>query len=645
MNSLFYQLNNYLLLEYSLYDENYPVDYSAASNGFYRIKNIKTNAYQILNLDTAPNTNVIRDKSVVKIDNNYFAYLDNTPSINYLDLNPDFNYTKLNSTNIDINSSNTYNSDIDFVAHPKLIKYDTFKVHLLLGYDFSDTDGFIFELNTQLQDNSFLNIASVVYQKADNYVTLNPKMVIQNGKTYGSYIQFLTPSIISLVKDSKYSNYNVLNKIIPSGSNFISVKENSPLQFSLHTIQKTEVKPIGASNYSFFSTQLEKKIALPQSDEHQLLSCLIQESSEGDYLEYFATYNNTLIEDYILYLINSGDNWVIQHDLTVSEQVEHSWIITDSKSLLQTTNWDNIFTFRPVLKYSSSSVAYAIDYTIRLINIDRNTSIYKKSSITLTNPKKYGRKLLTIDLSRNPARLNKVYLKNQSPIQIQNVQSTGAITVVNQTVPTFYEKFNIYVGNEVIYLDPNGNFVTQSTDDNSQVYSLDSLKIELDPFDNWFLFRIYQKQRGSYSLLDLSGAANYYLIFNESIKLVSIPDNLANKTRGELLFKVDKNSASYLLKNGSGKFYINSDLGSESTTIYRGFYSGTSSTILKNASNSIVTTIANSTASINEVKLNASVDISNQASPNLTVKDTNTVHIPGSTTDSGNSLKSITPAS
>lgn len=653
-SSLFYQLNSALMLEYILFDEKNPVQHSASTDGWMRIKDLNEKTYQIINSDTSTNTNSIRDKSSIKLSDNSWIYLDTTPAVNYLDTNTRFNYTKLDNTNEDINNNNFYNPDLDFTTHIKVINYDVVRIHVLLGYDFSDVDGFIFEILAPYNDLTNLTTSSVTFFKTDNWFTLNPRAITQNGKIYGSYIEFLVPSTRSLINDAKFSNYNVLNYINPiDSSNWNILKEITPNTFKLHRITKTDIKTVGPYNYSLFTTSLDIALSLPQKDEYQLLGCVIQESSTGDYFEYFATYDSNVIEEYMLFLINSGGNWLLQHELVISEQIGHDWFVTDKRLQIQMDSFDSIFTHRPVLTLSSSSVAYAIDYTIRLINVDKGTSVYKTSSITSTNVKKYGKTLLKIDLSRNPANLNKVYYRKNAPINMTNTNQTNSTTVVTQTLLTFVNNYSIQLGNTVLHLDSNGNFSSTSTDTSSKIYAQQELQIEIDPFDNWFLFRIYQQLQGTYVLMNLSGVSQYVLIINESLKFFSVANAIADKTKGELLFKVDQNSAAYLIKQGSGQFYINSELNGQSTVLYKGFYTkpindyATKQIQLSADAAKTTSSVSNTnTASSSSVTSNSAVNLSSVTNPDLSVKkDTNTVEIPGQSTDDGASLKTIQPKS
>ncbi len=638
MNTLFYQLNNFLLLEYNLYDESNPVQYSAATDGWIRIKDLSTGTYQIINADSSTDTNSIRNQSSIKLSNNNWAWLNTTPPINYLDTNPTrFNYTPLNASNIDVNLNNSYNPAIDFVAHPDTIKYDTVRVHIMLGYDFSDVDGYIFEIQPFYNNLTNLTTSTVTFLRGDTWFTMNPNPINQNGKVYSTYIEFLVPSVKSLVENTTFGNYNVLNYINPlTNSSFNNLQSSAPFNFNLYSIGSTTVTPIGSYNYSFFNTSKDITISIPQSDQYELLGCSISEATHGDYFEYYATYNKDIIEDYILFLINSGSNWLIQHDIIVSEQVGHNWIVTENKSQIQLNAFDTIFTFRPVLLYSSSSVSYSIDYTIKLVNADKGVTVTKSASLTLSNTKKYGRKLLTIDLSTNPVSLNKVYQPKNAPLQLTNNVTQGITTVVNQTLPTFYERSNIQLSSQVLYIDTNGSFVTQSSDTTTTLWGLDQLQIEIDPFDNWFMFKIYQKATNNNVLMDLSGAASYMLIFNNSLKFSSVANSIADPTKGELLFKIDQNSASYIIKLGSGKFYINSEIGGQSTPIYSGFFIGV---ITDYATKQAALTIAS-----NLTKSTTPTTPTTSTSTTPTTVATNTAVIPGLSTNDGASLKNIPPA-
>jgi hypothetical protein len=86
--------------------------------------------------------------------------------------------------------------------------------------------------------------------------------------------------------------------------------------------------------------------------------------------------------------------------------------------------------------------------------------------------------------------------------------------------------------------------------------------IDINPFDNYYKFKIYRSGAdGNPVTLDLGDTSNYNLVFiNNAGNKVYIPslrgDNIANPSIGEVAFRIDDSISAQILKFRDRRFFI-----------------------------------------------------------------------------------------
>jgi hypothetical protein len=121
--SKYIQLNDFLLLEYYYKNEEHSTQIAKAQ----RITNHITNTYQFVN-----------DSAAVGVTGNV---LDNSASIIDSSINKWASHDTDNG-----NLIGTPSFTLEEISTIPDIKYDRIRIHILTGYSFDDTDGFIFDI-------------------------------------------------------------------------------------------------------------------------------------------------------------------------------------------------------------------------------------------------------------------------------------------------------------------------------------------------------------------------------------------------------------------------------------------------------------------------------------------------------------------
>ena len=75
---------------------------------------------------------------------------------------------------------------------------------------------------------------------------------------------------------------------------------------------------------------------------------------------------------------------------------------------MQTSDFEDPYLFRPIIKNANAAVSYRIEYNLRLYNSIDNSQIIKRASFGSFDTKKYGKKMKRINLGTVPT-VTKIY--------------------------------------------------------------------------------------------------------------------------------------------------------------------------------------------------------------------------------------------
>ena len=545
--STYVQLSNYALVEY-VYESEIITTTTART---LRLRNGYTQEYQFLNSSTAVNlTGNVLDRSASRLglDSTRWAYHDIDASVPTIQTDANFTLT-------DVTTSLLTNQ-----------KYDTVKVHLAAGYDFPGIDGFIVEI--QWEEWTALGSGgrrftpgAQVYIKSEQTVNFSPNPLFLGDRFYDRYVEFKVPSLADVNTD--FWNSPTASNTIGYQYTFNNVGflQSSQIFTNIYEIDTTTV----TNGNRFFQVGNVYRSSFNAADQYSYIGCTVKENTEYDYIEYYPTFYNGFIEDYIADL-NAGQNgdWIVINQINVYEQAGTTMIRTSSNTLLQEDNFNEPAIFRPVIRNAAYVYSFTIEYIMRLLNKVDNTEIVRKSTVTSNSPKKYGYSLEKINVLEGfrPVKVyNKIEKIESSTIQNSITAQEGAFGFGTPKVITQ----NLYVNN---YYDVNNISVDSTTNVGdiigTTVYPQGMNYIFINKFDNYVKFKVFSKSPGTNQNITFDFAATgmnvkLAFIFDDDSKIYIDPTQnitAANPGAGELLFKIDDTLSSKLLKGVNRDYYI-----------------------------------------------------------------------------------------
>lgn len=579
--SRFVSLSSYCIVEYQAEDlgsSNYYND------EFILVENQDTGTHQIFNSDASLHTTKnIQDLTVVSIGNNTFAYLDSEKVPNYLDYDSNLAVTTLPTT---------YNVVMDKV-----------RFHFVAGFDFTDFKALVLSISNAENDGNqaiFSNIL-VAPETAAELISYNPKPLFLSNALYDRYIDVLIPSIKNINEDwatALVPANTFVAAITPNTIGSTGFVYNNPITITLSECNKKKtINTNTSTDYDSYEVNESYTASISQSNEFDTVGAYINEATDGDFLEFYLTFNSGFPEELISILNrrNPTDDWIIIHQLSVFEQVGSSFINTSRLVFFQEDKFDEPNVFRPVLKNAGEAVSMSVDYLVRLTNRTNGDQIIREASFNLISPKKYGKKLLNIQLSDKPQSqkvYNKLVKKNFDATQLfigsdPIVRPPGEPTAppyVSDTpsveyIPIFFNNNNISISNE--------SSLTKNSDATEEViFGPGALRFILSPFDNIIRLKVFTTTNNTNSNalvpLDLNTTApKYKLSFETSIGKVetmnSNDPNQENLSTGQIAFTVSKQDSETILKSKNRTVYLVSvsQDGTE-TLIYSGEWRKTS---------------------------------------------------------------------
>jgi len=529
------------------------------SDNVILLKNDKSGVYQIYNEDSSlSNTRNIRDITVTPIGNNKMVYLDSEKVPNYIDYDNDMTETLLTGYNV---------------------VYDRVRFHFVSGFDFEGFEALILAvMNKQNngENHLFANIL-LAPETISELLTFNSKPLFLSDSQFDRYIDVLVPSIKNINQDYDVApnpsitfSANITPTTTGGHSAFIT---NAPITVTLSECAKRSKLATNVGiKYDTFEITENYDASVSQTNEFDNVGASVNESSNGDFIEYYLTWNGGFPEELISILNkrNPNDDWVIIHQLSVFEQVGSSFQNTSRQIIFQEDSYDEPLVYRPVLKFAGSAISMSIDLLSRLTNRRNGEQIIREASYTLISPKKYGRKLNVIPLSDEP-QSQKVYNKiikkdfESTNLFIEPSFAPGfntEIPVINEPVttteyiPVFFNNNNISISNN------NGMLKTRDIADEI-IFGPGALRFVLSPFDNVIKLKMFNIINKKPVPLDLNlTAASYKMTFETQEGKIQVQNDNSDKTEnlsnGEISFKISKKDSTVILKSSNQTVYITS---------------------------------------------------------------------------------------
>ena len=554
MITSFVNISEYCVIEYRLtpLGEYAP---ELISSTFYKLINGHTSARQIYNTDGFQSTTRnSRDLTVVSVGGSKAIYLDPNLSPIYTSFDPLLTQTEIDS---------------DFSSN---LVFDTVRVHFASGFNFQEVQNVILGVKQTLNDLSQLQLASILLdaQTAQEVFTFNPQPLFLGNSVYDKYVEIKVPSMPWMNYDFTELGTSSFEHQITDGIGFI---KDSPITVFFAEAAYEEYN--APNNITYDRYQISNYVEAPiyQTNKFDGLGCHIAEAEDGDYIEFFATWQDAFPDSLIATLNDSGadQDWIISHQLQVYEQVGGSTIPAGNLIVYQENNFDLPLSYRPIIRNAGFAVAMSIDYTIRLLNRKNGEQVIRTGSLSVINPNKYGRSLMKLSFQDGPQSM-RVYNKIIQPnfqtgsIFAPSLTQTNTPTASTSaaTVQVIEKKISekIPVKQSGIRISQKNALKTQGSETDEVIYGQGRLTIPIDPTDNLIKFTVYQTNlldNTKQDRFDLNTNSEFKLVFGKTTDFVfaTVTDQLlTDPAKGEICFRIPKESAKSLLETEDTQFYI-----------------------------------------------------------------------------------------
>jgi len=440
-------------------------------------------------------------------------------------------------------------SDTSIAISTLEYKMDTVKIHIVSGYNFDDIGGFLLQTRALDTSGNLVDLANFTYAKQqqvkdNNVIKFSTNALYLGNRFYDKYTEFKVPSI-----------QNLGGTPIENIEHQLNIANLSDVYITYSTIFDIQ------DNQYILDEQIN--VQLPISSIADSFNCFIAESTAGDFIEYYASWNNLIIGNTIgdiesgrikLYTSNNpNDNyeefeqaygigsrkWVLIHEISVFEHIPGGTsLLTQKYSFTQDDNFNLPNYFRPILRNSDIASSYSIQYTSRLMNRMDGTQIIRKASFSSMDPKKYGLKFsrLNVDNLLPYKVFNRIEAEKPNINIGTGIEKTKYVKVFYDTVKVVMNQFN------EIYPQGTGPLFLKSYD-STYKFKFEKIDINDDRIN-----------------VDLSGAFNYALLFvlddNTKIEIGPTYSTNMNTVIGELEFKLSEDQLKKLKKQTNNNYSI-----------------------------------------------------------------------------------------
>lgn len=567
VTSRFIQLTDWLLLEY-IYTANapdnlnyptIPITVGDEYAGIYRITNTFTNTYHFVNKGIPINgTHITRnclDWSALPVDSNKnkWALLNVSGSGN----NPFDEYDELILEDFDNNITNIY--------------YDTVKLHILSGYNFEGLDGFVIESIFKENSKKDFKAASFCFSSdlTTQTITLNPNPVLLGEKLYDKFLVYNIPAL-KYIQEEYWANpsynenfaYNYSSPTTLSNSYPGGYIKDSPIFFELREFVNIET----INDIDYFEVRNVFNASIIQSDNYASLGCTIKESDNGDYFEYYPTWQGGFIDSYIDNINSTGNNdWTVINEIRVFEQIGVNTKQTAQIVQFQNDSYNIPNYYRPIITNAANAFAFSIYYVMKFFNKATSEQIIRTANITSYEPKKYGLGLQKIYIEEGIVPI-KVYNKVVNLKRLSNNIPIGKpMPVTTKYINIFNDRLNIGINISVNDVQEDGTIF----------YGQNELTIYLSKFDNILNVKVVKLSQREYIPINISQLELYINFIYDNDQTISIKGEILNAESGEISFTIKRDIAIQILKQiKDTHFYIVTKAGSSSleTLFYTGRY-------------------------------------------------------------------------
>jgi len=318
MISNFINLSSYCVLEFRstpIGDPSPPL----LTSQFYLVDNKHLGINQIYNTDGySTQTHNTRDFSLIGLGGSKLIYNDITLSPMYSDFDPLITETTV-SSELSIN-----------------MVMDTMRFHFASGFNFTDVEHIIVGARHKLNNITQIQLANIILNSVTtaSLFSYNTRPLFLANTIYDKYIDVKIPSIPWLDADFTQFGVNSFEHAITGGIGFI---KNAPITVFL--AEATQSDYFAPNNITYEQYQITQYYegSVSQVNKFDTLGCHIAEAEDGDYIEFFATWNGAFPDSLIATLNEEGadQEWIISHQLTIYEHIGSDIVLSGNSLIYQ----------------------------------------------------------------------------------------------------------------------------------------------------------------------------------------------------------------------------------------------------------------------------------------------------------------------
>ena len=403
-SSRFIQISEQILIEYVYTSQATPTTFNTATYPIELMRDTNTKGTYFFNTDTV--------SAVMGNYRDISAVSNNTARTQYVSLDTDIGvpYNDFSPALTDsANLLQTFTPELD-------VAYDKIRIHFISGFSFEGFDGIVFESLAPRRDGVMLNLSSINFNKLDT-PTFNPDPLLIADKLYATFIEWRVPSLYYMNNLFTASDANGVAYKLTEGQGFLGTPA---ITLKASGIFQT----ITENAYSFYEMQEINSVSILNRDIYDNLYAEVKQSDGGDYFELSGQVTGSTFSNFIAQLNSSGGNYVVFHEISVTEQIGQVFSQTSFQVISQDSLYDEPVLFRPIIKNANSAVSFSIAYVLRLYNRADATQIIKNAKLTSFDTQKYGPQMIQINLGVVPTVAN-VYNQINNDTGKQLVIGTG----------------------------------------------------------------------------------------------------------------------------------------------------------------------------------------------------------------------------
>ena len=344
------------------------------------------------------------------------------------------------------------------------VRYDKCVIHFTSRNYFAGFDALIFQAYAYLNNKSKFYFASFLFRKTTN-VDLKAEHMLYNEKLYTSQIEFEIPSVFAIMnKDNIVFN----NALASQGIEFL---KNTPIGINVYGASDCI---IGIDNYEKFKTRKLNSISIPYIyNRFDDISVDIYEADDGDYYIINPKMSSNY-PSFVEYIESMGEDiraYMIMHELCLKESWEYNGtryseithkehhiidIHYDDEDEEISKKFDAEIKYRPICIHTGNGYSAIIIDTIKIINTVDSSSYEVVGSIDIKNPRKYGKSLKSINISRPIVNVyNKKVLDENGMNNAISLNRGGGFVVENKTqsITSFIECTNVGISIQELSAD------------------------------------------------------------------------------------------------------------------------------------------------------------------------------------------------